>query len=317
MEKNCLYLVVPCYNEEEVLRDTAKALSAKYQKLMADKKISKSSKILFVNDGSKDHTWDIISELFQSNSIFSGINLSHNKGHQIAVMAGLMAAKDLADMVISIDADLQQDINAIDDMIEKYEQGADIVYGVRNARDTDGFVKKTTALFFYGLMKKMGAETIKNHADYRLLSKRVLEGLSEYDEVNLFLRGLIPTMGFNSDVVYFDVRERQAGESKYTMKKMLEFAIDGITSFSIQPIRFITLIGFIMLIVSLVAIISTIVDFYSGRTVAGWASSYCSIWFIGSIQLLAIGILGEYIGKMYMETKRRPRYHIETFLWKE
>lgn len=311
-----LYLVLPCYNEEEVLMDTAAALEIKYNKLMEEKKISRESKIMFVNDGSKDRTWDIITELFHRNAVFCGINLSRNRGHQNAVLAGLMTAREKADVVISIDADLQQDIEAIDLMLEKYESGCDVVYGVRNTRSTDGFVKKNTALGFYKLMQLMGCEVITNHADYRLMSKRVIESLAEYGEVNLFLRGLIPTIGYSSDVVYFDVKERQAGESKYTMKKMLSFAVDGITSFSIRPLQLITILGFLMLIVSIIMVATTIYDYYTGRTVPGWASSYCSTWFIGSIQLLSLGVMGEYIGKIYMETKHRPRYHIEAYLWK-
>ncbi len=311
-----LYLVLPCYNEEEVLMDTAAALEIKYNMLMEEKKISRESKIMFVNDGSKDRTWDIITELFHRNAVFCGINLSRNRGHQNAVLAGLMTAREKADVVISIDADLQQDIDAIDLMLEKYESGCDVVYGVRNTRSTDGFVKKNTALGFYKLMQLMGCEVITNHADYRLMSKRVIESLAEYGEVNLFLRGLIPTIGYSSDVVYFDVKERQAGESKYTMKKMLSFAVDGITSFSIRPLQLITILGFLMLIVSIIMVATTIYDYYTGRTVPGWASSYCSTWFIGSIQLLSLGVMGEYIGKIYMETKHRPRYHIEAYLWK-
>lgn len=310
-----LYLVLPCYNEEEVLHTTAAALQEKYRTLISDGTISPDSKILFVNDGSKDQTWNIITELFHQDPVFCGINLSRNRGHQNAVLAGLMTAKEKADVVISIDADLQQDIDAIDRMLEKYENGCDVVYGVRNARDTDGFIKKNTALGFYKLMQFMGCEVITNHADYRLMSKRVIESLAQYGEVNLFLRGLIPTIGYPSDIVYFDVRERQAGTSKYTMKKMLSFAVDGITSFSIRPLQMITLLGFLMLFISLVMIVTTIFDYFTGRTVAGWASSYCSTWFIGSVQLLALGIIGEYIGKIYMETKHRPRYHIESYLW--
>lgn len=312
-----LYLVLPCYNEEEVLRATASALKEKYQALFAAGKIGKESRILFVNDGSKDQTWSIITELFHEDPVFCGISLSRNRGHQNALLAGLMTAKEKADVVISIDADLQQDVDAIDRMLEKYENGCDVVYGVRNARDTDGFVKKNTALGFYKLMQFMGCEVLTNHADYRLMSKRVIESLAEYGEVNLFLRGLIPTIGYPSDIVYFDVRERQAGESKYTMKKMISFAVDGITSFSIKPLQMITLLGFLMLFVSIVMIATTIFDYYTGRTVAGWASSYCSTWFIGSVQLLALGIIGEYIGKIYMETKHRPRYHIEACLWSD
>lgn len=312
-----LYLVLPCYNEEEVLRDTAEQLKKKYTELMDSGRIGRESKIMFVNDGSKDQTWNIITELFHQDPVFCGVCLSRNRGHQNAVLAGLMTAKEKADVVISIDADLQQDINAIDLMLEKYESGCDVVYGVRNARDTDGFIKRTTALGFYKLMNLMGCEVLKNHADYRLMSKRVIESLAEYHEVNLFLRGLIPTIGYPSDIVYFDVKERQAGSSKYTMKKMLSFAVDGITSFSIKPIQFITLMGFITMCISIVLIILTIIEFFQGKTVPGWASSYISTWFIGSVQLISLGIVGEYIGKIYLEAKHRPRYHIESFLWKE
>lgn len=312
-----LYLVLPCYNEEAVLPATAVALEKKYHTLMEQGKISRESKIMFVNDGSRDKTWHVITELFHANAMFCGVNLSRNRGHQNAVLAGLMTAREKADVVISIDADLQQDIDAIDAMLEKYQNGCDVVYGVRNARDTDGFVKKNTALGFYKLMQAMGCEVITNHADYRLMSRRVIESLAEYGEVNLFLRGLIPTIGYPSDIVYFDVRQRQAGESKYTMKKMLSFAVDGITSFSIRPLQMITLLGFVMLLVSIFIIGLTFFEFYTGRTVSGWASSYCSTWFIGSVQLLSLGIIGEYIGKIYMETKHRPRYHIESYLWKE
>ncbi len=312
-----LYLVLPCYNEEAVLYDTAAALEDKYRDLIQTGKISPKSKIMFVNDGSRDRTWEIITELFHQNPVFCGVNLSHNRGHQNAVLAGLMTAKEKADAVISIDADLQQDINAIDAMLEKYEGGCDVVYGVRNARDTDGFIKKMTALGFYKLMQLMGCEVLKNHADYRLMSKRAIESLSEYNEVNLFLRGLIPTIGYPSDIVYFDVRERQAGESKYTMGKMLGFAMDGITSFSVKPIRFVTVLGFLMFLVSVGIIIETIIEHFLGMTVPGWSSLHCALWLIGSIQLMSLGIVGEYIGKIYMESKHRPRYHIESVLWKD
>ncbi len=317
MGQTILYLVLPCYNEEEVLPATAEALKKKYHTLIREKRISAESKIMFVNDGSHDNTWRIITELFHENPVFCGINLSRNRGHQNAVLAGLLTAREKADVVISIDADLQQDIDAIDLMLEKYENGCDVVYGVRNTRNTDGWIKKNTALGFYKLMQFMGCEVITNHADYRLLTKRVIESLAQYGEVNLFLRGLIPTIGYPSDIVYFEVRERQAGKSKYTMQKMLSFAVDGITSFSIKPLQLITLLGFLMLLVSIVMILTTVYDYYTGHTVPGWASSYCSTWLIGSIQLLSLGIIGEYIGKIYLETKHRPRYHIEAFLWKD
>ena len=270
-----------------------------------------------MNDGSKDNTWTMIHEAFTRDAIFCGINLSRNQGHQNAVLAGLMMAKEKADAVISIDADLQQDVNAIDLMLEKFSAGCDIVYGVRNTRDTDGFIKKSTALLFYRLMKSMGCEVLKNHADYRLLSKRALDALSEYEEVNLFLRGMIPLIGYPSDIVYFDVKERMAGKSKYTFRKMLSFAANGITSFSIKPIHFILYIGVFFLFISLVLTIITVVEYYGGKTAPGWASSYISTWFTGSVQIISISIIGEYIGKIYLESKKRPRYHIESYLWKE
>jgi len=312
-----LYLVLPCYNEEEVLPSSVEKLLKKYSQLVDEDKISTDSRLLFVNDGSRDKTWSIIAEQFSKHSEIAGVNLSRNRGHQHAVHAGLMVAKERADLAISIDADLQQDLAAIDLMLEKYNEGCDIVYGIRNDRGTDGFVKKTTALGFYKLMQVMGCEVIKNHADYRMMSKRTMEALAEYKEVNLFLRGLVPELGFKTDVVYFDVKEREAGVSKYTMKKMLSFAVDGITSFSIKPLQMITFVGLLILFISLFMIASTIYDYLMGKTVAGWPTTVCSIWFLGSVQLISIGIMGEYIGKIYMETKARPRYHIESVLWKE
>lgn len=312
-----LYLVLPCYNEEDVLRSTGEILEKKYNSLIQEKKIHKQSKILFVNDGSRDKTWEIIKEFYSKNPMFCGLNLSRNRGHQNAVLAGLMTAREKADVVISIDADLQQDINAIDEMLEKYAQGVEVVYGIRNDRGTDSAVKKYTALAFYRLMNIMGCEVIKNHADYRMMSKRVIDALSEYGEVNLFLRGLVPTIGFTSDVVYFDVKERTAGTSKYTMGKMLSFALDGITSFSIRPLQLISLLGAIMLAISMAMILITFYEYFVGKTLPGFASTYIAAWFIGSIQMLSLGIIGEYVGKIYMETKKRPRYHIEAFLWKE
>ncbi len=312
-----LYVVLPCYNEEEILHMSAEKLLEKYDRLLKEGKISPESRLMFVNDGSRDKTWQIITELFQAHKEISGVNLSRNRGHQHAVHAGLMTAKEKADVVISIDADLQQDIEAIDLMLEKYNEGCDIVYGIRNDRGTDGFVKKVTALGFYKLMQIMGCEVIKNHADYRLMSKRAIESLSQYNEVNLFLRGLVPEIGYKSDVVYFDVRDREAGVSKYTMKKMIGFAVDGITSFSIKPLQMITFVGVVVLLISIFMLCSTIYDFFRGNAVAGWPTTVCSIWFLGSVQLISIGIIGEYIGKMYMETKARPRYHIESVLWKE
>lgn len=309
-----LYLVIPCYNEEAVLHETAKQLLVKMNSMFDRGMISRESKIMFVNDGSKDKTWEIIRELHESNPIYSGVKLSRNKGHQNALLAGLMTAKEKADMAISLDADLQDDVDVIDKMVEKYYEGNDVVYGVRSARDTDTFFKKFTAEGFYKIMQAMGVEIVFNHADYRLMSKRALEGLSEFREVNLFLRGIVPLIGYKSDIVTYERHERFAGESKYPLKKMLAFATDGITSFSIKPIRMITTCGFLIFAISLIMLIYFLVVHFMGRTVHGWTSTIVSIWAIGGLQLLAIGIVGEYIGKIYLETKARPKYIIETVL---
>lgn len=309
-----LYLVIPCYNEEAVLHETAKQLLEKMNSMLERGMISRESKIMFVNDGSKDKTWEIIRELHESNPIYSGVKLSRNKGHQNALLAGLMTAKEKADMAISLDADLQDDVDVIDKMVEKYYEGNDVVYGVRSARDTDTFFKKFTAEGFYKIMQAMGVEIVFNHADYRLMSKRALEGLSEFREVNLFLRGIVPLIGYKSDIVTYERHERFAGESKYPLKKMLAFATDGITSFSIKPIRMITTCGFLIFAISLIMLIYFLVVHFMGRTVHGWTSTIVSIWAIGGLQLLAIGIVGEYIGKIYLETKARPKYIIETVL---
>ena len=309
-----LYLVIPCYNEEVVLHETAKQLLVKMNSMFDRGMISRESKIMFVNDGSRDKTWEIIRELHESNPIYSGVKLSRNKGHQNALLAGLMTAKEKADMAISLDADLQDDVDVIDKMVEKYYEGNDVVYGVRSARDTDTFFKKFTAEGFYKIMQAMGVEIVFNHADYRLMSKRALEGLSEFREVNLFLRGIVPLIGYKSDIVTYERHERFAGESKYPLKKMLAFATDGITSFSIKPIRMITTCGFLIFAISLIMLIYFLVVHFMGRTVHGWTSTIVSIWAIGGLQLLAIGIVGEYIGKIYLETKARPKYIIETVL---
>ncbi len=309
-----LYLVIPCYNEEAVLHETAKQLLAKMNSMFERGMISRESKIMFVNDGSKDKTWEIIEELHASNPIYSGVKLSRNKGHQNALLAGLMTAKEKADMAISLDADLQDDVDVIDKMVEKYYEGNDVVYGVRSARDTDTFFKKFTAEGFYKMMSAMGVEIVFNHADYRLMSKRALEGLSEFREVNLFLRGIVPLIGYKSDIVTYERHERFAGESKYPLKKMLAFATDGITSFSIKPIRMITTCGVLIFGISLLMLLYFLVVHFMGRTVHGWTSTIVSIWAIGGLQLLAIGIVGEYIGKIYLETKARPKYLIETVL---
>lgn len=311
---NCLYTVIPCYNEEEVLKETASRLIEKYKSLIANDKISINSRIVFVNDGSKDKTWDIIKELHEKNVTYSGINLSRNRGHQNALLAGLMTAKDYADMVISMDADLQDDINAMDKMIDSYLAGSDIVYGVRNKREKDTFFKKFTAEGFYKIMNKMGAEVIFNHADYRLMSKKALEGLSNYKEVNLFLRGIVPMIGYKTDVVTYERGERFAGESKYPLGKMISFAIQGITSLSVKPMRMIVGLGFLTSFISIIMMIYSVFRHFTGHTVTGWSSLMTSIWFLGGLNLLAIGIVGEYIGKIYLETKSRPRYIIDEFI---
>lgn len=309
--KEILYLVVPCYNEEEVLYETSSRLLEKLDNMIENDIVSENSKILFVNDGSKDKTWLIIKELHKTNNIFSGLNLSRNKGHQNALLAGLMEAKKHADMVISLDADLQDDINVIDKFVEEYYKGKDIVYGVRSSREKDTFFKKQSALAFYKLMNKMGGELVYNHADYRLMSKRALEALSEYKEVNLFLRGLVPLIGYDYSIVEYERNERFAGESKYPLKKMLAFAMDGITSFSIKPIRLISILGFTIFVMSFIALIYSLIVKFLGKTETGWTSIVISIWMIGGIQLLSLGVIGEYIGKIYSETKARPRYIIK------
>ncbi|WP_238918094.1 glycosyltransferase family 2 protein [Clostridium sp. YIM B02555] len=308
--KDILYLVIPCYNEEQVLHETSKRLLEKINTMISNELISCESKILFVNDGSKDKTWDIIEQLYSKNSIFSGINLSRNRGHQNALLAGLMTAKEYADMTISLDADLQDDVGVIDKFVEQYYNGSDIVYGVRSSRQTDTFFKRTSALAFYKLMNILGVDAIFNHADYRLMSKRALEGLSQYKEVNLFLRGMIPLIGYRYSIVEYERHERFAGESKYPLKKMIAFALDGITSLSIKPIRIITMLGFTIFFVSVIALIYSIVVKFFGSTVTGWTSLTLSIWMLGGIQLLSLGVIGEYIGKIYNETKQRPRFII-------
>lgn len=314
---NTVWLVIPCYNEKEVLPETSRQLKEIMEGLMEKGKISKESKIAFVNDGSKDTTWNIISQLHDENPIFAGINLAHNRGHQNALFAGLMTAKEYADAVISLDADLQDDVAAIEEFIDKFLEGKDIVYGVRSARETDTHFKRGTAHLFYKIMNAMGADTLEDHADYRLMSKRALEALSEYEEVNLFLRGIVPMIGFETDVVYYKRHERFAGESKYPLKKMLAFAVEGITSFSIKPIRIITALGFVLFSMSILLLVYFFVTWLVGYTVAGWTTIVLSVWGIGGLQLLALGVIGEYIGKTYMEVKARPRYKIERVLYRE
>lgn len=309
-----LYLVIPCYNEEKVLPETSKQLHAKMQSLIEKEKISGQSRIVFVDDGSKDRTWELIEELHREAPIFQGIKLSRNEGHQNALLAGLMTVKDKCDMVISLDADLQDDINAIDEMVEKYYQGCDIVYGVRSARDTDTAFKRKTAEGYYKVIKLLGGDVVYNHADYRLMSRRALDGLEKFKEVNLFLRGVVPMIGYKSDKVYYARKERFAGESKYPLKKMIAFAWEGITSLSIKPIRMIMLLGSAIFLVSIIMLIYSFVRHAAGETTIGWTSTVVSIWAIGGLQLLAIGIIGEYIGKVYLETKERPKFIVEEYL---
>lgn len=309
-----LYIVVPCYNEEEVLPETSRRLKEKLKGLIAAGKIAEKSRILFVNDGSKDRTWELISALHQEDPIFSGVDLTRNRGHQNALLAGLMTAKERCDMAISMDADLQDDVDAVDRMVEEYEKGCDIVYGVRSSRKKDSFFKRFTAEGFYRVMNFLGAETVFNHADYRLMSRRAIEGLAEFKEVNLFLRGIVPMIGYRTGTVEYERGERFAGESKYPLKKMLAFAMEGITSLSTKPIRYITLLGLLIFLVSIIMLVTFIVQWALGMTVAGWASVICSVWAIGGLILLALGVIGEYIGKIYLETKARPRFLIREVL---
>ena len=312
-----LYIVVPCYNEEAVLPETSKRLKDKLTALMAAGKVSDKSHILFVNDGSKDRTWELIAALHREDPIFSGVDLTRNRGHQNALLAGLMTAKDRCDMAISMDADLQDDVDAVDRMVEEYYAGCGIVYGVRSSRKRDSFFKRFTAEGFYRVMNLLGAETVFNHADYRLMSKRALEGLAEFKEVNLFLRGIVPMVGYRTGTVEYERGERFAGESKYPLKKMLAFALEGITSLSVKPIRFITGLGFLIFLVAIAMLIYSIVRWAMGATILGWASVMCSVWAIGGLILLSLGVIGEYIGKIYLETKGRPRFLIREILDEE
>ena len=312
--KDRLYLVVPCYNEEEVLPETARRLKAKLGELTEAGLVAPESRILFVNDGSRDRTWDLITQLHREDRVFSGLNLSRNRGHQNALLAGLMTAKESADVVISMDADLQDDIGAVDAMVEKYHQGNDIVFGVRSARDKDSLFKRFTAESFYKVMRFLGAETVFNHADYRLMSRRALEGLAEFGEVNLFLRGIVPMIGYPTATVEYERGERFAEESKYPLKKMVAFAMEGITSLSTKPIRYITGLGFLIFFVSLLMLVYSVARWAMGETSIGWASVICSVWAIGGLILLSLGVIGEYVGKVYLETKARPRFLIKDLL---
>lgn len=310
-----IYFVIPCYNESEVLYETSKRLNIKVTSLIDKGLITEESRIVFVDDGSKDNTWGIIRELTKSNCLFSGIKLSRNRGHQNALLAGLMTVKDLCDAVISLDADLQDDIDIIDQFIEKFvNESCDVVYGVRNDRTTDTRFKRYTAQLFYKMMEFLGADIVYNHADYRLMSRRALEALSTYKEVNLFLRGIVPLIGYKSDIVYYERHERFAGESKYPLKKMLAFALEGVTSLSVKPLRMVTLFGGIIFFISLFPLVYSLIQWMRGSVVQGWTTLILSIWTLGGIQILCIGVVGEYIGKIYLETKERPKFIIDEFI---
>ena len=312
-----LYIVIPCYNEEKVLPITSGMFLEKINTLAAAGKIRPESRVLFVNDGSKDNTWNIITELAAKDEHYIGISQSRNRGHQNAVLAGLMEAKDKCDITISIDCDGQDDINAMDEMVDAYREGCEVVYGVRSRRDTDTFFKRFTAEGFYHLMNFLGADIVFNHADYRLISSRVLQEFANFKEVNIFLRGMVPLVGFKSTSVYYERHERLAGESHYPLKKMLALAFDGITSLSVKPIRFITGLGLIFSVLSFVGVLWAVIASILGRTVVGWASTMCIVCFMGGIQLLCLGVIGEYIGKIYLETKARPRYIISERTWEK
>lgn len=310
-----IYLVIPCYNEEAVLPETTKRLTALMTQLQEKGAITTDSRIVLVDDGSKDRTWAMIAEYYHAQpQFFEGIHLSRNQGHQNALLAGMMTVRDRCDAIISLDADLQDDVNAIVEMIAKFTEGYDVVYGVRSARKTDSAFKRMTAEGFYKLMNMMGAEVIYNHADYRLMSRRALDGLAQFQEVNLFLRGIVPMIGYPSTTVYYERAKRFAGESKYPLKKMLSFAMQGITSLSTKPIRMITSLGALIFVVSIAMIVYCLVRYFTGHTVAGWTSTTISVWAIGGLILFALGVIGEYIGKIYLETKQRPKYLVETYL---
>lgn len=317
MSAPTLFIVIPCYNEEEVLPITAPMFLKKLLSLVHEGKIAAASRIMFVNDGSRDRTWEIISELSRSDEHYIGISQSRNRGHQNAVLAGLMEARGKCDITISVDCDGQDDINAMDKMVDAYADGCDVVYGVRSSRETDTFFKRSTAQGFYKFLSLMGAEVVYNHADYRLISARALDALSEFHEVNLFLRGMVPLVGFKSTSVEYSRSERIAGESKYPLKKMIALAVDGITSLSVKPLRMIMSFGLTVALISFIGVIWAIVAAICGDTVAGWASTTCIVCFVGGVQLICMGIIGEYVGKIYMETKARPRYIISAKTWED
>lgn len=309
-----VYFVIPCYNEEAVLPETCHRLTEKLESMLGKKLIGKESRILFVDDGSKDKTWELIAQYNRENPWVEGVKLAHNRGHQNALLCGLMTAMPQCDAAISMDADLQDDIDALDQFVTKFQDGCDVVYGVRNKRDTDTWFKRTTAEGFYKVMKLLGVDVVFNHADYRLMSKRALEGLSEYKEVNLFLRGIVPLIGYRSDYVYYDRHERFAGESKYPLKKMLSFALDGITSFSVKPLKLISNLGILISVLSIFGLLYALISYFAGVAVSGWTAIVCSIWLLGGLQMLCLGVVGGYIGKIYSEVKARPRFRVETYL---
>lgn len=311
MNNNILTIIIPCFNEEEVLPETCSEVGNILNNLISEKKVSPKSKILFVDDGSKDDTWRLIKEYSKQYSYITGITFTRNYGHQNALLAGLSVASKYSDIMITIDADLQDDVKAIYEMVDKYYQGNDVVYGVRSSRQTDTFFKKNTALAFYSLMKKMGVQLVPNSADYRLMSKRAVLALLEYQERNLFLRGMVPLVGYQSSKVFYERKERFAGKSKYPLKKMVHFALDGITSFSTMPIKLIMNLGILIILISIILMIYTLIQKFNGGTVSGWSSLMISIWLLGGIQLLSLSVLGEYIGKIFTEVKRRPRFHIK------
>jgi len=309
----CVYLVIPCYNEEAVLPETVSRLTKKLNQMIESGHADRESRMLLVDDGSKDGTWGLISRFCDENELVSGIKLAHNRGHQNALLAGLMTAKESCDCAISMDADLQDDVEVLDQFVEKFLEGCDVVYGVRNKRETDTFFKRATAQGFYKFMQLLGVDIVYNHADYRLMSRRALDALSEYRETNLFLRGIVPLIGYRSDYVYYDRHERFAGESKYPLKKMISFALDGITSFSVKPLKIISNLGILVSLCSIIGLLYALIAHFTGKTVAGWTAIVCSIWLLGGIQLLCLGVVGGYVGKLYSEVKARPRYRIEEY----
>lgn len=309
-----IYFVIPCYNEEAVLPETTRRLTQKLEGMRDKALIGENSRILLVDDGSKDKTWELISQYNRENPWIEGVKLAHNRGHQNALLCGLMSAMPRCDAAISMDADLQDDIDALDQFVQKFQEGCDVVYGVRNKRETDTWFKRTTAEGFYKVMKLLGVDVVFNHADYRLMSNRALEGLSEYREVNLFLRGIVPLIGYRSDYVYYDRHERFAGESKYPLKKMISFALDGITSFSVKPLKLISNLGILISVLSIFGLLYALISYFAGVTVSGWTAIVCSIWLLGGLQMLCLGVVGGYIGKIYSEVKARPRYRVETYL---